>query len=580
MTEPLADAVPADHARYYDLGCWRGETFVDDLRRHARENPDRLALVSHFWETSDEPDVLLTYAELAGRVDRVAAALVELGVERGDRVAMQLVNQWQASVLALACARIGAVVIPMFIATGPADIEYILAESEATVAVTLDEVRGVEVAKPIAAIRNRLPALRYHIVVGDPAPYGALGFADHLMGRAWEERHPDLDARAPAPGDLFEIMYTSGTTGRPKGVMHSYNTLHAMALSCTQPLGFGPDDVLTTPCIVGGQGGFLYGLLCPLITGATALWADAFSAPDFLDLAERYGITGAYFTPLILDQLITEQRERPRALKLRHMTAGSSPIPPTMPIDFHEVFGLGLHSLWGMTENGGVTISRPDDPWDWAASSDGRPTEWMSFRLTGDDGREVASGGSGRLEIKGANQCLGYYRGEDMYAESLHEGWFCTGDIAAPDGRGGIKILGRVKDLINKGGLHVPSLKLENLLRGHPQVKDAAVVGEPAPPLGERIVAFVIAEGAPPSLADLQAHVRAAGMTPGYEPDRLEIVTEFPRTPTGKVLKRELERAAAESGAAPAGPAPVGNVPAAGGVAGTPPGGTTPGGAA
>ncbi|MGH3388859.1 MAG: AMP-binding protein [Actinomadura sp.] len=514
---------------------------MDDLRRWARETPDHLAMVSHFWETDDCPDVRLTYAELAARVDRVAAGLLELGVRPGDRVCMQLVNQWQASVLVLACARIGAVVVPFFIATGATDTEWVLRESEATVIVSLDEVRGVEVAKTIAGMRDRLPALRHHVVVGDPTPVAALDFEADLLGTAWEERHPDLDQYAPGADDLFQIMYTSGTTGRPKGVMHTYNTLYAMSRSYTVPLGLGADDVLTTPCIIGGQGGWLYGLLTPLLLGATAVWADAYKPADLLDLAQAYGITTAYFTPAILDLLIAEQRERPRPLELRHMVTGSTPIPPRMPADFHEVFGLPLLSLWGMTENGGVTISRPDDPWDWAVHSDGSSVEWMRLRLVDDDGREVEGDASGRLEISGANMCVGYYLAEEVWAGSLHDGWFVTGDLARYDGRGGIKIIGRVKDLINKGGVHVPSVTVEAILREDPRVREVAVVGEPVEPLGEQIVAFVVADDPPPTLAELQDRVRAAGMTRGYEPDRLEVVAELPKTATGKIRKRELE---------------------------------------
>lgn len=542
MADPANAATSTEGADFHERGWWRDETIVDDLRRLARDAPGRVAVVSHFWETSDEPDVVLSYAELAQLVDRAASGLLELGVDRGDRVAMQLVNQWQATVLVLACARIGAVVAPMFIATGTADAEFALRESEAKVAVSLDQVRGIEVARAIAAMRGGLPALRHHVVVGQARPAGTLGFAEDLLAVAWEERHPDLDARAPEPDELFQIMYTSGTTGRPKGVMHSYNTLYAMARSYTLPLGLGPGDVLTTPCIVGGQGGFLYGLMCPLIAGGTAVWSDAYQPAGFLDLAQRYGITAAYFTPPILDPLIAEQRGRQRPVRLRRMVAGSTPIPPAMPVEFREVFGLPLHSLWGMTENGGVTISRPEDPPDWAVSSDGSPMEWMRVRLVTEDGLEITDGKPGRLEVRGANQCLGYYRAGDLYASNIHDGWFQTGDIAAPDGRGGIKILGRIKDMINKGGLHVPSVQVEGVLREHPQVRDVALVGERVLPLGERIVAFVVPDGDAPTLDDLRKHVRAAGMTPGYEPDRLEIIPELPRTGTGKVLKGDLER--------------------------------------
>ncbi|WP_242891995.1 AMP-binding protein [Actinomadura litoris] len=521
-----------DHRR---RGWWRDGTFLDDLDRWAGAAPDRPAVVGHVWETGEAPDTVLTYAGLAARADRVAAGLAELGVRPGDRVAMQLVNQWQATVLALGCGRAGAVVVPYFIATGAADTEWILRESGARAAVSLDTVRGLDVAGTIAGMRDRLPALRHQIVVGEKLPEGAVGF-DALLAS-----DGPAPAHRPSGDDVFQIMYTSGTTGKPKGVRHSFNTLYAMARSYTVPLGLGEDDVLSTPCIVGGQGGWLYGMLAPLVAGATAVWADAFRPGDFLDLAERYGITAAYFTPLILDALVGEQRAHPRRHVLRHMVTGSTPIPPALPARFRETFGLPLRSLWGMTENGGVTISGADDPPDWAARSDGRPVEWMSLRLV-DEGGAVVEDGPGRLEVRGANMCLGYEGAEELFAASVRDGWFDTGDLARPDGRGGIKVIGRTKDMINKGGVHVPAVAVEGVLREVPGVAEVAVVGEPEPLLGETVVAVVVASAdGPPTLEDLRRRVREAEMTPGYEPDRLEVVAELPKTPTGKVRKRVLE---------------------------------------
>ncbi|KAB2361005.1 AMP-binding protein [Actinomadura montaniterrae] len=536
-----------DGREYRARGWWRDGTFLDDLAARAAAAPDRPAVVSHFWETADGPDTVLTWAQLAERVERCAAGLAALGVRPGDRVAMQLVNQWQATVLALGCGRAGAAVVPYYIASGAADTEWILRESGAVAVVSLDEVRGLGIAATIAGMRDRLPALRHQIVVGGKVPEGAVGFEDGLL--ASDAAPPE---HRPGGDDVFQIMYTSGTTGRPKGVRHSFNTLYAMARSFSVPLGLGPDDVLSTPCIVGGQGGWLYGMLAPLVAGATAVWADAFKPGDFLDLAAGYGITTAYFTPLILDELVAEQRENPRPLALRHMVTGSTPIPPGLPARFRETFGFPVRPLWGMTENGGVTIGRDGDPPDWAARSDGRPVDWMEVRLVGEDGAPVD--GPGRLEVRGANLCLGYEGADDVFAASLHDGWFATGDLARPDGRGGIKIIGRTKDMINKGGLHVPAVAVEEVLRAHPRVAEIAVVGEPEPLLGETVVAVVVPDGEPPALEDLHRLVREAGMTPGYEPDRLEVVAALPKTPTGKVRKRAIEEELARRASTAAAP--------------------------
>ncbi|MEV5568862.1 AMP-binding protein [Spirillospora sp. NPDC052269] len=542
------EVINPERRRYHERGWWRDGTFLDDLDRWAREAPDRLAVVGHTWETARGPDRLLTYAELKDAVDRCAAGLRELGVRRGDRVAMQLVNQWQVTVLALGCGRLGAVVVPYFIATGVSDTEWILRRSGARVAVVIDEVRGLEPAAAVTGMRDRLPDLRHLVVVGEKVPEGALRFEDALL--APSTGLAGLDLEAPGPDDLFQIMYTSGTTGRPKGVRHSFNTLYAMARGYVDPLGLTGEDVLTTPCIVGGQGGWLYGMLAPLLAGATAVWADAFDAADLLELSREYGITVGYITPSILGDFIEEQDARPRDVRLRYLVSGSLPIPPAMARRVHEVFGLPLLPLWGMTENGGVTIGRPGDPADIAVHSDGRPVDWMEVRLVGDDGAPVPDGEPGRLEVRGANMCLGYQDDEELFAGFLHDGWFATGDLARPDGRGGIKIVGRVKDMVNRGGVHVPGVAVEGALREHPNVAEIAVVGEPDPVLGERVVAVVVPRGEPPTLDALRETARAAGLTRDFAPDRLELVGELPKTPTGKIRKRDIEEDLARRAAA------------------------------
>ncbi|MGA8112528.1 MAG: AMP-binding protein [Actinocatenispora sp.] len=528
--------------RHYARGAWRrSETFTDDLKRLAREMPDRLALATHFWKTSDGPDVTLTYAELAERVDRVAAALVDLGVERGDRVANQVGNQWQSNVVILACARIGAVVVAYHVATVPADMELILADSGAKVAVSLARFGDQQTAEIIAGLRKTVPTLEHQIVVGGPVPEGALDFDTDILGTACEPRH-ELDSRAPSPDDLFEITYTSGTTGRPKGVMHSYNSLYACTLAFNEPMGIGPDDVISTPAAVGGLAGFVYSVTCPLLCGAAAVWTDSWDPHEVLETMSRYEVTIAYFVPPLLVTFLETQEAERRPLALRRLVAGSAPIPPTLPADVRRVFGLPLHPLWGMTENGSVTLGFPGDPDDWAVHSDGRPVDWMELRLVDDDGNDVPAGEPGRLWTRGANQCLGYFGAEDQYAQLLTGEWFETGDVARPDGRGGIKIIGRTKDMINKGGLHIPAGTVEKILFGHPHIRDVAVVGEKDPVLGEVPVAFVVAQGGTPTLDEARQLVFDAGLNPGFAPDALEIIDALPRNNNGKVLKRDLRR--------------------------------------
>jgi cyclohexanecarboxylate-CoA ligase len=196
-----------------------------------------------------------------------------------------------------------------------------------------------------------------------------------------------------------------------------------------------------------------------------------------------------------------------------------------------------------MTENGSVTITRPEDPADWAAHSDGYPVPWMEVRIDAGGSAD----GIGRLLVRGASQCLGYYRRDELYAGLVDDdGWFDTGDLARPDGRGGIRIAGRAVDLIIRGSYKIPVLEVEAILQHHPQVREVALVGYTDPRLGERACAVVVPDGEPPTLEALCEHLRAEGVTEYFWPERIEVVDALPRTPIGKVQKHFLrERLAA-----------------------------------
>lgn len=244
--------------------------------------------------------------------------------------------------------------------------------------------------------------------------------------------------------------------------------------------------------------------------------------------------------------MLQAQREGPRDLPaLRRLVSGSAPIPPGFVQDVADVFDLRLYSLWGMSENGPVTITRPADPPDWAAHSDGSPIPGMRVRIdpipdqpqNQDQPQDV-----GRLWVRGPAQCLGYHRREHLYAAQLHDGWFDTGDLARDDGRGGIRITGRAKDSILRKGWIVPVTELEALIDRHPKVREATVIGVPEGQGEDETICAVVAPAhSPLTLEELRGHLRAAGMTTTYWPERLELVDALPRTVTGKVRKVELK---------------------------------------
>jgi cyclohexanecarboxylate-CoA ligase len=291
------------------------------------------------------------------------------------------------------------------------------------------------------------------------------------------------------------------------------------------------------------QAGYTWNFVMPLLLGATAVQMDAWNPAAMLRILEEQKVTFFMGAPTYLSDLIEAQRATPRDLTaLTTFATGSAPIAPTLVEDARQVLGCRVYALWGMTENGCVTITRPEEPPLRAAQSDGTVVPGMEVRIVGrDGGGPVPDGQSGLLQVRGSAQCLGYFRRPETYAKSLtHDGWFDTGDLARDDGHGGIRITGRVKDLIMRGAENIPAVEVEAALLRHSGIRDVAVVGYPDQRLGERACAVLVPVGAPPTLDDVRAHLSGLGMAKQYWPERLEVMPALPRTPSGKVQKFAL----------------------------------------
>jgi len=536
---------------------WRDQTFLDDLRRDARVSPGKTAMIAY--RSGDATTRVIDYAELAALTDRFASALVGLGVERGDTVAVQLPSWWELLPLGLACARVGARFCPLMTIYRRYELEHILRLTGARLCITVTQWGGAKLAEIVAGLADQLPELK-HVVVADShgggdRPAGMLSFADHFPAAApggsgepgtdgaATGSGPDLSDRELGPDEPFLILFTSGTTGEAKGVMHSQNTLYAGISAYVDVLGMDSSVVSFISHAATHYTGFVQGMLIPVMLGCTAVIQDVWDGDMCLDLTARHGITTFYGSPPYLGEFLDAQRARPRDVGSLHtVVTGSAPVPPHMVEQVREVLGAPLVALWGMSENGPVTMTRLDDPPDWAAHSDGRPIDCMQIRI---DTSAVRGGsdGSGKLWVRGACQCLGYFKREADYAAFIDaDGWFDTGDLARDDGRGGMRISGRVKDIVINRGFNVPVAEVEGILIRHPQVKEIAVIGVPDRDIDELVCAVVVPAGQPPALADLCGFMASAGVSEQFWPDRIEIVDALPRTITGKVRKVELRQ--------------------------------------
>ena len=528
-------------------GLWRNETLETYLDRWATRRPDKTAMVDRFARH--------TWTGLARTVERVAHGLAARGVTRGSAISVQLPNWNEYAIAMLAAGRLGAVVNPIPPTYRANELRFMLGLLESEVLVIPRVFRGFDHAAMIAGLRPELPRLR-HVFVANGEPDGGAEPWSVLTDTAWEQRAGRSTLAGSEPNRVHEVIFTSGTTGEPKGVMHTPNTTLSTIYSLIERLGFSERDILLMASTLGHQTGYLYGFCLDLLLGATTVWLDVWKADDGARLIAEERVTftmGA--TPFLQD--LTYYQGPHDLSSLRLFISAGAPIPRPLVRDARERLRCAISAGWGMTENGLVTCNGLDDPEEKVCGSDGHPLPGMRLRIVDDDGADLPTGAEGDLLVTGPAQFAGYYR-RPAFTQEGHtpDGWFKTGDRGTLDAQGYLAITGRFKDLIIRGGENIPVAEVENLLFAHPKVAGVAIVAMPDPRLQERSCAFVIPRaGEPPTLAELVAYLDAQGLAKYKWPERLELVTEFPMTPSGKIQKYRLRQVIAEKVAAEGGPA-------------------------
>lgn len=526
-------------------GIWGDRLVSDYLDEAAAAEPDATAIVERNSETG--VDTRLSYGELAQRSVRIAAGLAALGVEAGDVVAVQLPNWWHYAAIYTACVRLGAVVNPLMPIFREHELEYMLGFAEARVLVVPARFRGFDYPAMIASLRTALPALEHVLVVdGDDA---GTSF-ERVLLEPPHEAEVDIEAlfraRRPHADDVTEIMYTSGTTGRPKGVMHTHNTLTCKARLANELFGFGADDAVFMGSPLAHQTGFMYAMVFSIVNGSPCILQDVW---DPLEAAQRMAAERATITlgstPFLSDLVDTDGIAACDLSRLRLFLCAGAPIPRVLVERARKVHpGLYVMSAWGMTEMGIATATYPGDPEEKVVNSDGRALPHQAVRVVDTAGRPAAPGVEGRLQARCATNFVGYLkRPEDHGVDE--DGWLETGDNARMDEDGYIRITGRSKDIIIRGGENIPVVEVEELLYRHPAIADAAIVAMPDPRLGERGCAFVsLVPGATLDFRAMTDYLLGCRLARQYLPERLELIAEFPRTPSGKIQKFRLREQA------------------------------------
>jgi cyclohexanecarboxylate-CoA ligase len=545
---------PPRRAAMIEKGHWRDRTINDDLDDCLRDRPDKEAITAISLETGKTRR--LAYRDLARLTDRLAIGLSKLGVERNDVVSAQLPNWCEFTLIYLACARIGAVFNPLMPIFRERELAFMLKHGQSKVVIIPKQFRGHDYERMVEGLRPSLPDLRHILVVGGS---GERDFAQ-LLSETWDT-DPDaaeiLTRHRPAPDDVTQLIYTSGTTGEPKGVMHSSNSMMANIVPYAERLRLGADDVILMASPMAHQTGFMYGLMMPIMLGARAVLQDVWQPNKAVETIRAEGATFTMASTPFLTDLANVVAESGLAVPtLRTFLCAGAPIPPPLVERARKVLGTKIVSAWGMTENGAATLIELDDDDERAFNTCGCPLPGVELRVVDADGKPLANGTSGRLLIRACSNFGGYLHRPHLNGTDQDD-WFDTGDLASIDERGYVRIDGRSKDVIIRGGENIPVVEIEALLYKHPAVAQAAIVAYPDERLGERACAVVVTKGGQPldftSMVDFLKAQKAALQ---YIPERLLVLDQMPATPSGKIQKfklRELVKENASSTQAAAG---------------------------
>jgi cyclohexanecarboxylate-CoA ligase len=512
-------------------------------RRHSMPHADQLLTlpIAVLAAASARPEVPIVFcsaarnetvrlADLVDRAGRGAAAIHSLGVRPGDTVAVQVPSRIEGVVAQTAAVLAGAVLVPVVPSYGPRELGFILRESRAQLLVTLDRWGRRDYLADLQRVGD-CPDLSSVAIIGDSVPNGYLDWAQ-LVDSGEKSTTPAV----VAPDDVCVLVYTSGTTGQPKGVQHSHASL--LAELRTRLTGVADDSVILAAFPSGHVAGTL-GLLRMLLQGMPHVVLEAWDAAAAARLINEYGVTATGGTPFFLTTLLDLADDIDLSC-LREYGVGGASVPPSVIERAHQ-HGIMAFRAYGSSEHPSISGGSSEDALDKRSHTDGRLLDGVEVRIVDDALQDLPAGSPGEILSRGPELFVGY-RDSALDADAfLPGGWFPTGDIGVLDADGYLTITDRRKDLIIRGGENLSSKLIEDILAEHEAVAEAAVVAAPDPRYGERVCAFVVLRPAAAlSLNDIRKHFSAAGAAVHLTPERLVIVDDLPRTATGKVRKHEL----------------------------------------
>jgi long-chain acyl-CoA synthetase len=492
------------------------------LNASAERLPNKTALICD--------DETLTYRELRQRVLSLAYNLQKMGVQKGDRVGLLFPNCNEMAIAYFACAAIGAVAVPLNNRLTGKDLTYILNDCGARMVVT-----GYQFFELLQTIREGLRAVKDVIYAGPERKAGVVYFGD-LLGARGTPKEPML-----GPDDLAVIMYTSGTTGLPKGAMMTHRNVFTNARNCGAVLTYKENDVTLIVVPLFHVTGLNSQLVAFIYVGGTCVIMRAYKTAEMIRAIERHRITVLFNVPtMYVLMLINETLPGTDVSSVRMAAYGGAPMDRETIVALKERLGFDLYNAYGLTESSSLTTVLPACDAVRKAPAVGLPVTGVQVKTIDATGKERPPGEAGELLIKGTNIVAGYFNQPEATRQAIVDGWLHTGDVARIDDEGYVFIVDRMKDMIVRGGENIYSIEVEAVLNAHPKVLEAAVVPEPHHIFGEVVRACVVLRpGASANAEEILDYCRQ-NLADFKIPARILFLTELPRNPGGKVVKNQL----------------------------------------
>lgn len=521
-------------AAYRQQGLWGDASLADYWQQTARAMPDKIAVV-------DNHGASYTYSALDHAASCLANWMLAKGIESGDRIAFQLPGWCEFTVIYLACLKIGAVSVPLLPSWREAELVWVLNKCQAKMffAPTLfKQTRPVDLILPL---QNQLPQLQQLVGVDKLAPATSALSLSQIIA----DNTPLTTAITVHGDELAAVLFTSGTEGLPKGVMLTHNNILASERAYCARLNLTWQDVFMMPAPLGHATGFLHGVTAPFLIGARSVLLDIFTPDACLALLEQQRCTcmlGA--TPFVYDLLNLLEKQPADLSALRFFLCGGTTIPKKVARECQQR-GIKLLSVYSSTESSPHAVVNLDDPLSRFMHTDGYAAAGVEIKVVDDARKTLPPGCEGEEASRGPNVFMGYFDEPELTARALdEEGWYYSGDLCCMDEAGYIKITGRKKDIIVRGGENISSREVEDILLQHPKIHDACVVAMPDERLGERSCAYVVLKAPHHSLSleEVVAFFSRKRVAKYKYPEHIVVIEKLPRTASGKIQKFLLRK--------------------------------------